>query len=172
MLTRILLIALLLLPLTAIADIVSSSSTHYVLRHEANTTLSADELWDRLVDPAAWWHPDHTYSGSADNLSLDLKPGGLWLETWESGAVSHGEVLLMQDKRILRLNAPFGPLQGVGAHVIWTITIEEKETGAMVIFDESATAPPTAKLDELAPAVDFVKTEAIRRLTVGAGIAE
>lgn len=158
-------VILLLLPFTAAAEVVSSSASHYVLRHEASTALSADALWDRLVQPATWWHPDHTYSGDAENLSLDLKPGGLWLETWDGGAVAHGEVLLVQDGNVLRLNAPFGPLQGVGAHTIWTITIEATDTGAVVRFDETATAPPTAKLDELAPAVDYVKTEAIRRLT-------
>ena len=46
-----------------------------------------------------------------------------------------------------------------------SITIMPAENGTVVTFDEIATGPPTAKLDELAPAVDFVKGEAMRRLT-------
>lgn len=150
---------------TAQAEIVSSSETHYVLRHEAQSRLTADEVWQRLIEPSAWWHPEHTYSGDAGNLTLDLRPGGLWLERWDGGSVAHGEVLLVVDGTSLRLNAPFGPLQGVGAYTIWTITISDDTAGAKIVFEETATAPPGAKLHELAPAVDFVKSEAIRRLS-------
>ena len=149
------------------ADVVSSSATHFVLRHEATTTLTAEATWERLVDPASWWHPDHTYSGDAANLSLELEAGGLWREDWDGGSVAHGRVLMVATGKALRMEAPFGPLQGVGAYTIWTITITPAESGpgSVVIFDEIATGPPTAKLDELAPAVDYVKAEAMRRLT-------
>lgn len=163
--TVVCLLLLMVLPTAAIADIVSSSATHYVLRHESRTQLSVEALWERLIRPASWWHPDHTYSGDAANLSLALEPGGLWQETWEGGAVAHGEVLLVIDGSTLRLNAPFGPLQGAGAYAIWTITVAEDEEGTIARFEETATGPESAALHELAPAVDFVKSEAIRRLT-------
>jgi len=147
------------------AEVVSSSSTHFVLRHEATTPLSPDAAWERLTDPASWWHPDHTYSGDSANLSLEVTAGGLWREDWDGGSVAHGRVLFVAKGRSIRLDAPFGPLQAVGAYTIWTITITPAESGAVVTFDEIATGPPTAKLDELAPAVDFVKGEAMRRLT-------
>jgi hypothetical protein len=79
--------------------------------------------------------------------------------------VAHGRVLMVATGKALRMEAPFGPLQGVGAYTIWTITITPAENGTVVTFDEIATGPPTAKLDELAPAVDFVKSEAMRRPT-------
>ena len=114
--------------------------------------------------PANWWHPDHTYSGSSDNLSLEPEAGGVWKETWEGGSVIHGRVILVRDGEVLRMNAPFGPLQGVGAYTIWTITISADGDGSKVVFDEIANGPPTADLAELAPAVHFVKQEAINRL--------
>lgn len=150
---------------SAAAEVVEASKTHYVLRHEAGSALSADALWERLVDPASWWHPEHTYSGDAANLALELKPGGLWSETWDGGAVSHGTVVLVVDGRTLQLNAPFGPLLAAGAHTIWTITITPHEGGSTVVFDEVSSGPPSAGLDELAAAVDYVKSEAIARLT-------
>ena len=143
----------------------SSSATHFTLRHEADSALSADDLWDRLVRPETWWHPDHTYSGSADNLSLEVDAGGLWREDWKGNSVSHGEVVLVREGRMLRLQAPFGPLQEIGAYTIWTISIEPAESGSRVVFDEVAVAPPTADMAELAKAVDYVKQEAITRLT-------
>jgi len=65
---------------------------------------------------------------------------------------------------VLRLEAPFGPLQSIGAYVVWTITIGQTEDGSRVIFEESAIGPKGAQLDKLATAVDGVKSEAIRRL--------
>ena len=166
---KMLLLALLALPAFAIAEVLSSSTTHFSLSHSAPSTLSTEELWDRLVHPESWWHPDHTYSGDSSNLSLDLKAGGLWQETWGESAIAHGEILLIEPGKTLRLNAPFGPLQGLGAYCIWTISIEPAADGSTVTFTETAVGPPTAKLDELAVAVDYVKTEAIQRLVAASG---
>lgn len=150
----------------ASAEIVSSSDTHFVLRHEATSPLPADQLWARLIEPQTWWHPDHTYSGDANNLSLDLQAGGLWREDWQDNSVAHGEVLFVDAGRVLRLNAPFGPLQGLGAYTIWTITITPQDNGSTIVFDEISSGPATADMAEIAKAVDYVKGEAIRRLSL------
>lgn len=147
------------------ADVVEAGPDHFVLRQEAASSLSPDEMWERLINPAIWWHPDHTYSGSAAHLSLDVQAGGLWKEEWQAGSVTHGEVIFVNPGVQLRLDAPFGPLQAIGAKTIWTITISADGDGSKVVFDEISHGVPSSKLDELAPAVDFVKTEAIRRLT-------
>lgn len=158
--------AMLGFPVQADAEVLSASPTHFKLRHEAASPMSAEALWERLVDPAAWWHPDHTYSGDAANLSLELAAGGAWREDWEGGSVEHGRVLLVEQGRTLRLAAPFGPLQGVGAYTIWTISVRPGDDGgSVVVFDEISTGPATADLAGLAEAVDFVKGEAISRLT-------
>ena len=149
---------------TAHADIVEASDSHYVLRHEATSSLASDALWQRLVKPASWWHPDHTYSGDADNLSLDVRAGGLWRETWDGGSVVHGSILFLEDGKSMRLYAPFGPLQGLGVYTVWTITVSADGAGSKVVFDEISSGAPSADLDELAKAVDYVKTEAITRL--------
>ena len=152
------------LPTLTLSEVVSSSGTHFVLRHEATSTLPVDELWQRLIRPELWWHPNHTYSGNSENLSLNAEAGGIWLESWRGGSVAHGTVLYVREGEVLRLNAPFGPLQGLGAYTIWTITISPDGNGSRIVFDEVANGPPSANLAELAGAVDSVKTEAIGRL--------
>lgn len=148
----------------ATAGIIISAPDHYILKHEAVSTLTPDALWQKLIEPANWWHPDHTYSGDAKNLSLDANAGGVWREDWPDGSVEHGRVLLVLENKQLRLNAPFGPLQETGANVVWTVTISSGDDGTKVTFDEVANGTASSNLDELAPAVDFVKTEAINRL--------
>lgn len=147
------------------ADVVEASGDHYVLKHEGRSTLSPADLWARLIKPETWWHPDHSYSGDAGNLSLEPVAGGLWREEWEDGSVLHGEVLNAVPGKLLRLDAPFGPLQGMGVSVVWTISIKADGTGSLVTFDEIANGSASSKLDALAPAVDGVKGEAMRRLT-------
>ena len=152
---------------SAAAEVVTASPDHYTLHQEGVSPLAPDALWARLIEPASWWHPDHTYSGDAGNLSLKAKAGGVWREDWDGGSVFHGEVLLAKEGETLRLDAPFGPLQEMGVSVVWTIKLapDEETGGTKVTFYEIANGTAASKLDELAPAVDFVKTEAMARLT-------
>ena len=156
---------LLSIPSLTQADVIAASSDHYQLQHTATSNHSPDKVWARLINPATWWHPDHTYSGDSANLSLVPHAGGLWSENWGANSVLHGSVLLIQENEMLRLNAPFGPLQEMGVSVVWTISLSATESGTTVTFDEIANGTAASKLNELAPAVDFVKSEAIRRLT-------
>ena len=151
---------------SAIAEIVASAPDHYTLRHEARSPMAPGALWERLVQPDTWWHPSHTYSGDAQHLWLNPNAGGPWMESWDGNAVEHGRVLSLIEGKMLRLDAPFGPLQGMGVNVVWTITLEAEEEGGgtIVTFDEIASGSSASGLDAIAPAVDRVKQEAIDRL--------
>lgn len=153
-----------LCPLAAHPEVVTASDTHFSLRQQAQSTLSVDALWQRLIHPEHWWSAAHSYSGDAANLSLEPRAGGLWREEWSQGSVAHGRVLSIQAGKLLRLEAPFGPLQGLGAYTVWTITLEAAGDGSRVQFQEVASAPPGSDMNALAQAVDAVKTEAIQRL--------
>ena len=146
------------------AEIVSASADHFVLRHEARSDLTPGELWNRLIQPALWWHPDHTYSSNANNLRLSPQAGGLWREDWKDGSVLHGQVVYAKPERMLRLQAPFGPLQSRGIYTVWTISITPTDGGSIVVFDEVATGSSNTDLISLAKDADFVKGEALKRL--------
>lgn len=151
----------------ATAEILAASPEHYELRHEATSSLSPQEMWERLIRPEGWWASEHTWSGDAANLTLDAQAGGLWREDWDAGSVAHGTVLAVRDGAQLRLDAPFGPLQGMAVQVVWTISLEEQEGtgGTRIIFEEIANGSASSQLDQIAPAVDSVKSEAMQRLT-------
>lgn len=146
------------------AEVITRDANHYTLRHEASSTLPPDLLWERLIHPETWWAGDHTYSGDAANLSLDAKAGGSWREDWQGGSVEHGRVLAVLDGQMLRLDAPFGPLQGMGVQVVWTITLKPSDTGTLVVFEEVATGSEESGLNAIAAAVDRVKQQAIENL--------
>jgi len=143
------------------AEVVSSSPEHYELRHEASSSMAPEDLWKKLSRPSVWWHPDHTYSGDSSNLVLELKAGGHWREQWGENSVLHGVVLNVDKGKILRLDAPFGPLQGMAVNVVWTIKIQAQDSGSLVVFEEVANGVPASKLGELAKAVDSVKVSSL-----------
>jgi uncharacterized protein YndB with AHSA1/START domain len=146
------------------SKIIKSEPDHFTLRHEAVSELAPNQIWRRLKNPASWWHPDHTYSGSAQNLRIKLKAGGVWREDWRDGSVVHGTVLYVKKGEVLRLDAPFGPLQQMAVKDVWTITVTPKGDGSKIVFDEVVNGTDESNLEEMATAVDFVKEEAIQRL--------
>ena len=150
---------------TADAEVISSSPDHFTLKLEAHSDLSPQAAWARLIEPASWWRPDHTYSGDSANLSLDLQAGGLWREDWDGGSVWHGTVIQVHEGEKLVLSAPFGPLQDLAVTSVWTITLLPAENGGTTItFDHVTNGTPASQLDQIAPAVDFVKSEALTSL--------
>lgn len=153
------------LPIAGHAEVIASAPDHFTLKLEAETELTPSEVWDRLIVPADWWLPDHSFSGDSNNLSIDPTPGGLWREDWADGSVWHGTVLQAQPEKVLRLSAPFGPLQDMAVISIWTITLTPTETdGTVITFDHVTNGSDASNLQDLAPAVDFVKSEALKSL--------
>ena len=65
----------------------------------------------------------------------------------------------------LVLNAPFGPLQGMAVISVWTISLDAQENGGTrITFDHVTNGSSASGLDAIAPAVDFVKSEALKSL--------
>lgn len=136
-----------------------------MLAHEAASASPRGEVWQRLMDPAAWWDGAHTFSGDASNLSMDSAAGSAWREDWEGGSVVHGEIMQVLDQRMLMLSAPFGPLAGTGARCIWTITLSDAEGGGTLITStHRVVGAPGSGLDRLAIPVDQVMGNGISRL--------
>ncbi|XOV84434.1 MAG: ATPase [bacterium] len=146
------------------AEMVAVSADHFHLKLTAGSKLSPVKLWQRLVVPGQWWHSDHTYSGDSENMSIDVQAGGLWREDWDKGSVAHGRVLFVQAPELLRLDAPFGPLQALSVHSTWTIRIMPEGAGSVVTFEVVANGTVQSKLDQLAPAVEQVKQQALQAL--------
>ncbi|MEM8563990.1 MAG: hypothetical protein AAGF57_17255, partial [Pseudomonadota bacterium] len=114
------------------AEVVDSAPDHFTLRLVVESELPSEQIWARLIEPSTWWQSEHTYSGSAGNLGLNPVAGGIWREEWEGGSVQHGRVLTVQDGELLRLSAPFGPLQGLAVQAVWTITLAPSANGTTI----------------------------------------
>lgn len=116
---------------SASAEVSNRSENGFTLSYERAVTASDAAILAAIGRPAAWWSDAHTYSGSASNIALDLRPGGCWCEALPGGGVKHAEtVLVMPERRMVRFDAPFGPLQSIGADAVLTMSWAEAADGA------------------------------------------
>jgi hypothetical protein len=151
---------------TASAEVVSTSATGFQLRSSAvleNTTQA--EAWAALGRWGEWWSPSHTYSGSSSNLSLAVEAGGCLCEIWDGGQVEHGRVLLAwPDQGLLRIDAPFGPLQAQPVTAILTYTIRPRDAGGVEVIQTFVVGGGDETTAALAPLVDGVMAGGFERL--------
>lgn len=117
-----------LISTAASAEVIARGENSFSLSFERPVSASADAVFQAVGRPAAWWSDAHTYSGSSANIRLNLTPGGCWCEDLPGGGVRHAEaILVMPERRLVRFNAPFGPLQAIGAGAVLTMSWPEVE---------------------------------------------
>ena len=140
----------------AVADVVDSSPNGFTLKGTASVGVSPDVAFRALVDVAAWWDKDHTYTGVSKNLSIVPQPGGCFCEQLAGGGgVEHGRVVNVLPGSLLRLQGAVGPLQqlGVTGSLSWEITKAASGSTITMTYAVGGYAPT---LEKLAPLVDQV----------------
>jgi hypothetical protein len=153
------------------AAVVSSGPSGFVVHQEISIARPAQAAWQRLLRVQDWWSSEHTWSGKASNLSLELRPGGCWCERLAGGGfVRHMEVIYANPPRMLRLAGGLGPLQGMGASGTLSVTLKPDTAGGTQLSVEYAVTGYFATGHaELANAVDHVLAEQFARYAAPAG---
>lgn len=150
---------------SSIAEVKEATDSGYTVEQTYESAAPADKVWDVLVKPSQWWSSGHTWSGKAENLSLDLKPGGGWDETLpDGGFVRHMSVIYCQPKKVLRLSGALGPMQEYAINGVLSISLTEAsgKTTVKVVYRTSGSFP--GGLGKLAPVVDGVLKEQFTNL--------
>lgn len=148
----------------ASAEVTNRSENGFTLTYEQAVPAAPEAVLDAIARPAAWWSDAHTYSGSAANITVDLRPGGCWCEALPGGGVKHAEAILVwPEQRMVRFDAPFGPLQGLGADAILTMSWADTADGdgRLLKWTFAVTAPGAGAM---AGPVDGVMAEQFGRL--------
>jgi uncharacterized protein YndB with AHSA1/START domain len=112
----------------AVAD---QSATGFELRETAHIAAAPDKVYAALIQPAKWWSSDHTFSGSAANMTMDAKAGGCWCESIPGGgSVLHMTVVMASPGKALRLRGALGPFQGTGMEGAMAFVLKADAGGA------------------------------------------
>lgn len=149
------------------AEVVDAQANGFEVRRTAVLNAPVDKVYAALAQPSQWWNKDHTWSGSAANLSLAPMAGGCFCEKLPNGgSILHMTVVYAQPGQGLRLFGGLGPLQmsGAAGHLSWTLTEKDGKTTLTQAYD--AGGYMKGGLDKLAPVVDQVLGEQFDRLKV------
>lgn len=98
------------------------------LAHTLVVSAPPAKVYSALGQIGAWWNPAHSYSQDGRNLSLQLKAGGCFCETWGSNSVEHMRVLHAAGGKLLRMAGGLGPLQA-NATGVMTVSLSGLPNG-------------------------------------------
>ena len=75
-----------LAPLCATPEVLDSAGNGFTVKVAFTVKAAPADVYNKLVhDIGEWWNPEHTFSGSAHNLSIDDKPMGCFCEKLPGG---------------------------------------------------------------------------------------
>ena len=118
----------------ASAEVVSAGEDGFTVRNTVEIAAPPARVYAALGEPGRWWQPDHTWSGDAANLSLDLRAGGCFCEKLpDGGGVEHLRVVMARPGQLLRLSGALGPLQGEGVSGALTFELKPKGVGTELV---------------------------------------
>jgi hypothetical protein len=151
----------------ATAEVAAHGPDGFVITHEMVVEGTPMRAFDVLTGEVnAWWNADHSYSGDAENLSLDARAGGCFCERLaDGGSVEHMRVVFASPGQLLRMVGGLGPLQGMGASGAMDFALSsegEGQTRLRFRYTVSGFAPDG--LGSLAAPVDAVLGGQLARL--------
>ena len=148
----------------AAAVVVGASSHGFELRHTLDLTVPPAQAIATFGQVGSWWSKDHTYSGDAARLSLQLRPGGCWCERLDGGGgIEHMRVAYYQPGSRVVMTGGLGPLLFEGTSGVMDVKATKTRTGSQLAITYRVAGFARGNGTEMALAVDGVlRTQAER----------
>jgi uncharacterized protein YndB with AHSA1/START domain len=159
------LVALALTPRYARSEVADSSSAGFTVKITLSIHAAPADVYRSLIHVGDWWNSQHTYSGSAHNLSIEEKPMGCFCEKLPvGGGVRHMEVVHVVPGKVLGMTGALGPLQTIAATGNMAIRLSPAEGGTKLELVYAVTGYLPAGMNTWAAPVDSMLTEQVTRL--------
>ena len=157
-------LALVVAAAPASAEVVSASPTGFQIRHTVNLVVKPADAFAAFAKLPAWWDKEHTYSGDSANLSLSLSPGGCFCERFPGGGgIEHMRVSYVDPGKRAVLTGPLGPLLFEATAGVMDVQVKTIAGGSQLTLDYRAAGFFKGGADKLAPIVDQVLAEQMKR---------
>ena len=165
-LSKIATLILVLAPLCASAEVLDSSSNGFTVKVAFTVKAKPTDVYRKLVhDVGEWWNPEHTFSGSAHNLSIDDKPMGCFCERFPAGGgVRHLEVVFAAPGKSLVMTGGLGPMQSIAATGSMNIQLSAAEGATKLVMVYAVVGYLPAGMQTWAKPADGMLTEQFTRL--------
>lgn len=146
-------------------DVIATGENGFQIRIIRQIAKPTTEVYDAIVGKIGnWWSSNHTWSGDASNLSIDLQRAAMIEILPDGGFCRHLEIVLHQPGKTLRLRGGLGPLQEMGLDGSLTIKTLAKDDGTEVVLTYNISGFSPGGFAPLGPLVDGVLTEQVDRL--------
>lgn len=148
----------------ATADVVSASENGFEVRDAVTLVVPPEDAFTSFQDVGSWWDPQHTYSGKSENLRLNLIPGGCFCERFpKGGGIEHLRVTYVDPGTRVILTGSLGPLLYEATSGVMDVQVKKVAGGAQVVIDYKVAGFAKGGAAKLAPAVDQVLAEQLKR---------
>lgn len=161
-----LLLLLLLVPFISFSQVVSSDNHGFQLKIESHVNVEKTQAYQQFLKVNQWWHPDHTWFGNSQGLSITANVGGCFCERNDDKQAMHMTVSYVDPNNEVRMIGGLGPLQmlGVNGGMSWKFEAID-DTHTKITFHYQVVGFIDGGLTKLAPIVDQVQTIQLTRLT-------
>jgi uncharacterized protein YndB with AHSA1/START domain len=149
----------------AAAEVKVANANGFEVESRVDLPIMPGRLYGAFSELQSWWSGDHTFSGKAANLSLDLRAGGCWCEKLPGGGgVEHMRVVYVEPGKRIVLTGSLGPLLAEATTGVMQIAIAPTTGGSSLVMNYRAAGFHKGGAARLAPAVDQVLAEQMVRL--------
>ncbi len=157
--------AALLLCSTAQARVVAADANGFLLQNTVEVKAPRTLAWQALVGRIDhWWPADHTWFGSAGNLSLSARAGGCFCEIDDDRQVEHMRIVHADPGRLLRMQGGLGPLQGMGWQGALDWIFEELPQGSRITLRYQAGGYSPQDITAFVEVIDKVQAQQLGAL--------
>jgi hypothetical protein len=153
-----------LLVTPASAAVLSASDHGFEVQNSVNLVVPQAEAFASFGQVGQWWNNEHTYSGDAKRMSLQMRPGGCFCEPLENGGgIEHMRVTFIQPGERILLTGSLGPLLYEATTGVMDVKVERIAGGSRVTMNYRAAGFAKGGAEAMAPLVDQVLAEQLKR---------
>lgn len=151
----------------ASAEVVSAGTNGFEVRHGVSLVIPREQAYAAFGQVQNWWDKGHTYSGNASRLSMVLRAGGCFCERLDGGGgIEHLRVTYVQPGERVVLTGSLGPLLFEATAGVMDVKFEKIAGGTRIVASYRAAGFARGSAGEMAPLVDTVLGEQMKRLRI------
>ena len=156
----------------ASASVINAGEHGFEVQNSVNLVIPQEQAFAAFGQVGQWWNKEHTYSGDASRMSLQMRAGGCFCEPLENGGgIEHMRVTYLQPGERIVLTGSLGPLLYEATSGVMDVKFERVAGGSRVTMNYRAAGFANGGAAAMAPLVDQVLAEQMKRYRVFAAAA-
>ena len=151
----------------ASASVISAGEHGFEIQNSVNLVIPQEQAFAAFGQVGQWWNKEHTYSGDAARMSLQMLPGGCFCEPLDNGGgIEHMRVTYIQPGERVVLTGSLGPLLYEATSGVMDVKFERIAGGSRITLNYRAAGFAKGGGAAMAPLVDQVLAEQLKRYRV------